>query len=307
VTVPSVLDPAGAVATRIAELAWVLFGGGAAILLLVLLATALALRGPPWLRAGLAQSRFVGIAGLGVPAVVLTVLLGYGVALTGASGRTPSEMAATRIEITGEQWWWRITYETAGRRFESANELRMPVGRPVDLTLKSADVIHSFWVPSLAGKMDMIPGRQTRLHLSAAQPGVFRGQCAEYCGGAHALMALEVIAMPAGDFDAWLGAEAEPAAPGARRAPGEDLFLAVGCGACHSIRGTTAAGRIGPDLTHVGGRRTIGGALLPLTGENLARFIVDGQHLKPGNAMPPFRIFAAAELDSLTAYLLELR
>ncbi len=142
----------------------------------------------------------------------------------------------------------------------TANEIRIPAGRPIVFTLQSADVIHSFWVPNLGGKMDMIPGRTTHLRLQADQPGVFRGQCAEYCGGPHALMALEVVAMPPAEFEAWLQGQARPAAEPASEAAerGRELFLAAGCGACHTVRGTAAAGTVGPDLTHLGSRRSVG-------------------------------------------------
>lgn len=152
----------------------------------------------------------------------------------------PVGAAAVQIEVVGEQWWWRVIYrDDEGRRIESANEIRIPVGREVEFKLTSADVIHSFWVPNLGGKLDMLPGRTTTLRLSADRPGVYRGQCAEYCGGAHALMAMEVVAVPEADFTAWLAAEATPAPPPAdeiqRR--GQALFAAAGCGACHAVRG----------------------------------------------------------------------
>jgi cytochrome c oxidase subunit 2 len=203
-----------------------------------------------------------------------------------------------------------VSYAGAdGRSVASANEIRIPAGRAVDFTLRSADVIHSFWVPSLGGKVDMIPGRTTHLRLGADRPGVFRGQCAEYCGGPHALMALEVVAMPAPEFDAWLAAQArpaaEPATDEARR--GRALFRAAGCGGCHAIRGTEAEGTLGPDLTHLGGRRSVGVDTLPMNPANLAQFIADGQHIKPGNRMPPFRIFTAEELNALATYLVGLK
>jgi cytochrome c oxidase subunit 2 len=179
----------------------------------------------------------------------------------------------------------------------------------VEFTLKSADVIHSFWLPSLGGKVDMIPGRVTRLRLMADRPGIFRGQCAEYCGGPHALMALEVVAMPAREFEEWLAWQASPAIEPADASArsGAALFVASGCGACHAIRGTPAAGVIGPDLTHIGARRSVGVDTLPMTQANVKRFIVDGQHIKPGNDMPPFRIFSEEQLEALSAYLVGLR
>jgi cytochrome c oxidase subunit 2 len=202
-----------------------------------------------------------------------------------------------------------VTYEHRGTTVDSANEIRIPSGRSVIFTLGSADVIHSFWVPNLGGKLDMIPGRTAQLRLRADQPGVFRGQCAEYCGGPHALMALEVVALSESDFETWLEDQAKPAieptSSEARR--GRDLFLSAGCGACHTVRGTPAAGNVGPDLTHLASRRSVGLDTLPMTEANIRRFIVDGQHIKPGNLMPPFRIFTDVDLDAITTYLAGLR
>ncbi len=300
----------GAESARIALLAQVLFVGAGVVMLVVLIAVLIAMRGPPNARRRLAGDRAVLLGGIAFPVAMLTALLAYGVWVMHASIAPADAPATLRIEVTGEQWWWRLAYlDSQGEGFASANEIRMPVGREVEFVLHSADVIHSFWVPSLGGKVDMIPGRTNVLRLTAAQPGIYRGQCAEYCGGAHALMAFEVIAMPEAAFAAWLAAESaaapEPAEAISRR--GLTLFLAAGCGSCHAIRGTPAAGTIGPDLSHVGARRFIAAATLPMTRANLARFIADGQHAKPGNFMPPFRIFSAEEIDAVSAYLASLK
>ena len=302
----SVLAPHGPQAEQIAMLAWVLFAFGSVILGLVIAATWLSMRGAPRIRGALAQERSIIVLGLALPVVTLTVLLGYGVWLTRVqAGHTDG---AVRIEVTGEQWWWRVVY-AGPTPVVSSNEIRIPVGQPVDFTLKAADVIHSFWVPSLGGKVDMIPGRTTRLRLTAERAGVYRGQCAEYCGGPHALMALNIIAMPRGEYDAWLARAVEPKA--ARLTDieqrGRSLFLAAGCGTCHAVRGTDAAGTIGPDLTDFGARGSVGIDTLPITAENVARFIRDGQHIKPGNRMPEFRIFSPAEQTALVSYLMGLR
>ncbi|MBR1272766.1 cytochrome c oxidase subunit II [Bradyrhizobium sp. AUGA SZCCT0222] len=302
----SVLAPHGPQAEQIAMLAWVLFAFGSVILGLVIAATWLSVRGAPRIRGALAQERSIIVLGLALPVVTLTVLLGYGVWLTRVqAGHTDG---AVRIEVTGEQWWWRVVY-AGPTPVVSSNEIRIPVGQPVDFTLKAADVIHSFWVPSLGGKVDMIPGRTTRLRLTAERAGVYRGQCAEYCGGPHALMALNIIAMPRGEYDAWLARAVEPKA--ARLTDieqrGRSLFLAAGCGTCHVVRGTDAAGTIGPDLTDFGARGSVGIDTLPLTAENVAGFIREGQHIKPGNLMPEFRIFSPAEQTALVNYLMALR
>jgi cytochrome c oxidase subunit 2 len=309
-TEQSAMHPQGPRAEEIAQLAWMLFGLAAIVLAIVLVALLLALQGPPGIRARIGGQGIVIAGGIVFPAVTLTVLLVYGVWLMRADVRAAENDNSQGIEVVGEQWWWRVAYAGAGGSpFASANELRIPVGREIDLTLKSADVIHSFWVPSLAGKMDMVPGRTTRLRVRADRPGVFRGQCAEYCGGPHALMALPVIAMPAGEYDEWFARQAAPASEPttAVEQRGQALFLAAGCGACHTIRGTPASGMVGPDLTHVGSRRSLAAGTLAMTQANLVRFIVDGQHVKPGNLMPPFRIFSDAERDALAAYLLSLR
>ena len=308
--VQSVLAPKGPGASQIAQLSWILFAFGTVVLVVVVIACWLAIRGSDGARAQLAATTSVVVGGIVFPALTLPVLLGYGVWLTQASVHRSAAVSAIRIEVVGEQWWWRVTYEGVdGHPVASANEIHLPAGRPVDFILKSADVIHSFWVPNLGGKVDMIPGRTNHLQLAADKPGIFRGQCAEYCGGPHALMALEVVAMSGAAFDAWLAAQsmpaAQPATPAAER--GKALFLAAGCGGCHAVRGTAATGTVGPDLTHIGSRRSVGVDTLPLTQANLARFIVDGQHLKPGNRMPPFRIFGDEELGALTTYLESLR
>ena len=306
----SVLNPKGPDALELAHLSWLLFIGGTAILLFVVVVAALAIFGSPRARAAIASPNTVVWAGIAFPIVVLTALLVYGVWLTRNQQAHVADDTAMRIDVVGEQWWWRVSYrDRQGAPIRSANEIRMPVGRSVVFALTSADVIHNFWVPSLAGKIDMIPGRATHLRLKADQPGIFRGQCAEYCGRPHALMAFEVVALPPDEFDTWLERQAasadSPTAPSAQR--GRDLFLAAGCGACHTVRGTAAAGTIGPDLTHLGSRRSVGIDTAAMTEDNVARFIRDGQHVKPGNLMPPFRVFAPADLAAVSAYLTGLR
>jgi cytochrome c oxidase subunit 2 len=307
----SALTPHGAQAAEIAHLSWILFAGGGLILLAVTAATFVAICGSAAMRRFLARDRMVVAAGIFFPAVVLTVLLFVGVALMPSSARAPADKPGTvPIAVAGEQWWWRVTYRgSAATPVASANEIRIPIGRDVLFMLSSADVIHSFWVPSLGGKVDMIPGRQTRLRVHATRPGVLRGPCAEYCGGPHALMALQVTAMPADEFDAWLIREQDDAAQPANdtERQGQELFIASGCGACHTVRGHAATGSIGPDLTHLGSRRSIGADTLPLSRDNLIRFIAHGQGVKPGNKMPEFRIFTDAQREALAAYLMSLR
>jgi cytochrome c oxidase subunit 2 len=283
--VHSVLDPQGPAAAAVAEIAWILFIGGGAIFLLVLILGVQAIVAP---RRWLASQAFIVGGGIVFPVVVLSILLVYVLWGHSSSNTEP----ALRIEVVGEQWWWRVRYPG----FETANEIRIPAGQPVELVLRSADVIHSFWIPSLAGKVDMIPGRSTRLRLSADREGMFRGQCAEYCGGPHAQMALYVIAETPERFAAWLEAQRRPAAS-------SNSVFSARCAVCHTVRGTPAAGTRGPDLTHVGGRASIGAGLLPNNAGTLAGWIASSQHLKPGNLMPSFSDLSAEELRALAQYL----
>jgi cytochrome c oxidase subunit 2 len=196
---------------------------------------------------------------------------------------------------------WRVRYLGASGQpdFDTANEIRIPTGRPVELSLASADVIHSFWVPNLAGKIDMIPGRTNRVRLFADRAGVFRGQCAEYCGGPHAQMALYVIADSPERFEAWRDDQRKPATR-------SDALFAARCGTCHTIRGTAAAGTRGPDLTHVASRGSLGAGVLPMSAAALADWTTSSQHLKPGNLMPEFRELPEEELRALATYLASL-
>lgn len=308
--VQSVLSPMGPEADRVHLLSWILFAGSGVIFVAVLVLAALALTGTAQSRRWLATERFVIGGGIVFPVVALSILLIYGFGVMRAGGAGVAEGEPLRVAVVGEQWWWRVIYGAAGsERVEDANELRIPTGRAVEVSLTTADVIHSFWVPNLAGKVDMIPGRTSRLTLVADGPRVSRGQCAEYCGGAHALMSFFVIAMPPEEFAQWY-VEARAPARNPRtdeERRGQALFLASGCGGCHTIRGTPAAGTIGPDLTHLGSRRSLAAATLPNDDLALARWIRDGQHIKPENRMPPYGIFGEDEMGALTAYLASLK
>ncbi len=246
--------------------------------------------------------------GVVAPTVVLGALIAYGMPLL-PTVLTAGADGGLSIHVTAKQWWWRVQYQTPDGLVETANELRLPVGERAELELASPDVIHSFWVPSLAGKMDMIPGRVTRLALEPTKTGTFRGACAEYCGASHAFMAFSVVVMEPEAFRAWLESQARPApAPSdPLMLRGEAAFIANGCTACHTIRGTPAAGVIGPDLTHVGSRGRIGAETLPNDREALVRWIGRTDQIKPGVHMPAFRALAADDLSALAAYLGGLR
>jgi cytochrome c oxidase subunit II len=209
------------------------------------------------------------------------------------------------VRVIGHQWWWEVLYEsTPDQSFTTANEIRVPVGQPVKLKLETRDVIHSFWAPTLNGKMDLINGQENELEIAASNPGIYRGQCAEFCGLQHAHMAFEVIAMPRDQYKTWranqLKSANSPSDPQAER--GEQLFRVKGCALCHAIQGTPAGGRVGPDLTHLASRRTIAAGTLPNTPGNLGGWLSDPQHIKPGNLMPALRL-EGDELNALVRYL----
>jgi cytochrome c oxidase subunit 2 len=299
----SALAPRGEEAVEISRLFWTMTIFLGLVLLAVVVATLLAIAGGSRIRARLADHRFIVGAGMAFPSASLLLLLAYGLSAMASRTWPADGHAALRVTVVGEQWWWRVIYHLPdGTDLESANELVIPVGEQVALALRTADVIHSFWVPNLAGKVDMIPGRANRLVLQANQAGISRGQCAEYCGGAHALMSFHVLARERSEFDRWLTSESRPAT----RTEGEGarLFLASGCGACHRIRGLpSASGTVGPDLTHVGSRRSLAAVTLRNDAEAFADWIRDNQHLKPGNRMPPYLMLTDDELRTLSHYL----
>ena len=300
----SALEPAGRSAEKIAELFWwMAIGAGViwvAMMGLALYATFVA----PKIKSRSASPLIV-VGGAVVPTVVLSFLLAYGLAMM-PEMLAPAPEGSLKIAVIGEQWWWRVRYEPSnGDPVVLANEIRLPVDEPVEFQLESADVIHSFWIPSLGGKVDMIPGRQTRLKLEPTRIGVFRGACAEYCGSSHALMTFSVVVSSKKDFEAWLDQQREPA-----KSPmeplalsGEKIFVTSGCGACHTVRGTAAKGVVGPDLTHVGGRMSLGAGTLPNDAENFVRWLTQTQTIKPDVHMPNFSMLSQYDLRALAAYL----
>ncbi|MYZ48929.1 c-type cytochrome [Rhizobiales bacterium L72] len=287
-----------------------MFAAAAAIFLLVLALALFAVFARPERRRWLGGRVVVIAGGVAFPVIALSALLVFGLSTLRALDPPPAP-GGIRIEVTGRQWWWEVRYLDAegGTIAISANEVRMPVGVPVEFVLKSADVIHSFWVPSLAGKLDMIPGRVNSYRFAAGRPGIYRGQCAEYCGAEHALMAFFAVAMEPAAFRDWMARERGPAAaPGdaaARR--GAEVFLNAGCAACHTIRGTEAKGAIGPDLTHVGGRVSLAAGTLPNNIGSMEGWIASSQHIKPGNFMPSFDVLSSEDLVAVAAYLESLR
>jgi len=312
---PPVLDPAGPQAARIASYWWLNFWIAVVVLGAVLAfvvdtvvrrraAAPMALV-PPDARAERRVVVSVSVA-VGLTAVTLIVLLvtsaATGRAVRGLGGEEP----AVTIEVTAQQWWWDVEYwdPVPSQRIRTANEIHIPVGRAVLVKTKSVDVNHSFWVPGLHGKQDHIPGHNSSLTIKADHPGTFSGRCAEFCGMQHAHMQLRVFADPPEVFEAWRQAQrrpaSEPATALARR--GRDVFMSGPCMLCHTVLGTPAGARLGPDLTHVGSRTTLAAGTLPNTPGHLAGWLVDPQGIKPGTRMPA-NSFPADDLQALVAYV----
>ncbi|MBP2295010.1 cytochrome c oxidase subunit II [Azospirillum rugosum] len=298
----SALSAGGSNAAAILDLSMVLFIGAGVIFLAVMALAGYAVFARPDRFPG-ARAWVIG-GGILFPVVTLTALQVYEFTV---ARRLAAQGSADmlRVEVTGRMWWWDVRYRDGPAPLRTANEIVIPAGRPVEFVVEAADVIHSFWVPSLAGKIDMIPGHTNRLVLVGETPGVYRGQCAEYCGAQHALMAFDVIVEPPDRFEAWLAAQRQPAPEpaDATLAAGRDSFLKLGCGACHTVRGTAAAGLLGPDLTHVGGRRRLAAGTMPNDTDAFAAWIAGAQHVKPENRMPSFPILDGADLRAVAAWL----
>jgi cytochrome c oxidase subunit 2 len=305
-----VLDGRGQEAKRVASDWWLMFGLATAVYVivagLVIFAVARGRRraaregAPDESETSRLDTGFVVVGGILIPVLILAVLAV--VTVTTTNGVRNADAGAVRITVTGKRWWWDVQYAHGVR---SANEIHIPVGRQVDLTLLSDNVIHSFWVPQLAGKVDMIPGQPNHLRLTAERAGSYRGQCAEFCGIQHAHMIFHVIAQPPAEFDRWLArrtssAGSQPESDEA--AQGQRIFQRESCAGCHTVAGTSAQGRIGPDLSDFGTRRTIAAGTLPNDRTNLAKWIRDPQKVKPGNLMPPSHL-SEADVQRLVAYL----
>jgi cytochrome c oxidase subunit 2 len=252
--------------------------------------------------------KWVVIGGVVMPALILAAVFVVGET---AMGSYPHQRPVLTIDVTGHQWWWGVTYhfEQGPAQFRTANEIHIPVGKPVRLLLTSADVIHSFWVPRLQGKLDLIPGDTNDLRLLAKKPGLYRGQCAEFCGEQHAHMAFNVIAEDSATFQRWLGGQlADGAAPtDSITHVGQMLFVGGPCALCHTVRGTSALAQAGPDLTHVASRLTIAAGTLPNTLGNLEAWIANAQSIKPGTKMPTITQYSGTQLRALASYVASLK
>lgn len=299
----SVLVPGGADARILANLFWIMLAGAVLLWFGMNGLFYWATRRSPTPHSQRLANWLVILGGIAFPTVTLGALLVYGLTIMPdlrAIGDGPV------IRVTGEQWWWRVEYEREdGSTVTTANEIRLPAGVRSTFLLDSKQVIHSFWVPSLGGKMDMFPGRVNKMTLGAEKPGVYRGQCAEFCGESHAWMAFEAEVMEPADFIAWLEAEAAPAvAPASPEAGrGAALFLAQGCGACHAVRGTPAVGQVGPDLTHVGSRHSLAAGRLGTSVEDFAKWVANPGAWKPGAEMPAYDHLSDAQIGAIAAYL----
>ena len=323
----SALRPRGPQAGYTSDLFWFALAVSAVVLALVVgfLAAALVAHRR---RAGEEEpgerqlARAVGLAIGGTVVVLAAWLVMNVVAMRGLSASPPraghdpgsplalADSTPLVIEVQGQQWWWEVTYDSPSppERLTTANEIHVPVGRPVVLRLSSRDVIHSLWVPNLAGKRDLIPGHEATLRFRADTAGIYRGQCAEFCGLQHANMALLVVAEPPARFVAWYAGQLRPAdvpADSSRRM-GQTVFAGAACSLCHTVRGTPASGRVAPDLTHLGSRRTLAAGTLPNTRGHLAGWILNPDRLKPGVHMPPTQL-RPGELRALLDYLEGLR
>lgn len=303
----SVLHPAGPDAGVIAQFAWVLFAGGTIVFAAVMVLLVLSLR--PDTRP-VATRWWIAGAGIAFPVLVLSALLGWSTwRAAGLSAQTSQQ--ALHIAVTARMWWWEVRYRdpASGREIVSANEIHIPAGRTAYIGLSSSDVIHSLWIPALNGKIDAVPGRMTGLTLHADRPGIYRGQCAEFCGEQHARMALHVVAHAPADYARWLARQSAPArtADSLALVRGRQAFIAQRCAACHTIRGVAEGGTLGPDLTHVGSRLHIAAGTLRNHRGTLAGWIADPQSIKPGVRMPAAADLDGAALLDLATYLESLK
>jgi cytochrome c oxidase subunit 2 len=320
--IQNAINPAGPQANNLSRLWWLMFTVCSIVFVIVMIAVLLSLKNrtgeslaalPALIDPPREEERRRWTVVLGATTLTVVILFVFLIA-SFSTGRSMSAELAHKnglaIEVTGHQWWWEVRYQDvdASNIFVTANEIHIPVGVPVTFTLQATDVIHSFWVPNLAGKKDLIPGKINTIWLQADKPGVYRGQCAEYCGMQHARMALWVVAEPQEQFNAWRQNQTQASVPPATNSQkrGQQIFFASTCVMCHTINGTPAGSNIGPNLTHVGSRNMIAAATLSNTREHLAQWVQNSQSFKPGNKMPPINL-SDTDLQSLVDYLQSLK
>jgi cytochrome c oxidase subunit 2 len=315
----SVLRSAGPKGDPVLQLNWGLLAISILVVVIIgtLLVLALSRQPQPRLafdaRGPLPVSRPAGgitwiYVGIGLTALTLLGSLVWSMVVL-ANVAVPSGKGGLELQVIGHQWWWQVNYigDPISRRFTTANEIHIPVGVPVRITLKSADVIHSFWVPALSGKTDLIPGQTNTTWIEAREAGTYRGQCGEYCGAQHAHMAFSVVADPPATFDAWWQAQlADSPPPTDDSAKAGKIAFVRRCGSCHTVRGTDAGGIYGPDLTHLTQRATIAAGVLPNTPGHRGAWIADPQGIKPGSQMPVLSL-SGPEIAAIQAYLATLK
>lgn len=307
---PSILKGAGVEGHDIAGLWWIMFALAAAVYLIVggfviyAILRGRRARREPVIGRRFSDDTFVVVGGIVVPVLILFVLAVLTVR-TSTTARA-ADKGGVQVEVVGRRWFWDVRYPDM--QVSTANEVRIPIDRAVTIKLTSTDVIHSFWVPDLAGKLDNIPGQTNYLHLHVKRAGTYLGECAEYCGLQHANMRLAVIAMQPADFDRWLTRRAAvvPSPTSEAEARGEQVFTREACAGCHTIKGTTASGVAGPDLSDLGERGWLGALTIRNTPANLQAWIANSQSIKPGNVMPPFTL-GSADMQALVAYLESLK
>jgi cytochrome c oxidase subunit II len=319
---PHIFSPVGPASRHIADLGWfvlVTFAGVSVVMWALVLWVTVRRTGSlaehaPWDADG--GQAWIVIGGVAIPVVILLTILVMGLRvmagnpLDGRGGMHEHITAGPEIRIIGHQWWWEVEYLStdAGQQVLTANEIHIPAGRPVDIELLSRDVIHSFWVPQLHGKVDLIPGLANRIRIDADRPGVYPGECSEFCGVQHAHMLLLMSADTPSDYATWLTMQRSPASVPvtARAQTGQQVFMTRQCVLCHTIRGTSAHGQIGPDLTHLGGRRAIAANVFWNSAGNLAAWVTHAQSLKPGAGMPNITSMNGEESLALVEYLQQL-
>jgi cytochrome c oxidase subunit 2 len=317
----SAVDAAGVQSERLGSLWWLFLGITAAVYIIVMVLLIIAFfrvkraneQSEPDIYPDAGRDKRIGNiikAAVGVTTIVLFALM----ITSFRTGRAVDTLSLSQdpleIKVTGQQWWWQVEYidPTPSNMVTTANEIHIPVGRPIKIKLESHDVIHSFWVPNLHGKKDLIPNYPTTIYFRADKPGIYWGQCAEYCGYEHAKMRLMVIAESADDFSAWYAASQKPAVEPVNdvQRRGQQIFLTTTCAQCHTVNGTNASGRVGPNLTHVASKPYIASASLANDRENLASWISDPQAIKPGIRMP-MNTYSTEDLNALVDYIQSLK
>lgn len=313
----STLNPGGPAAGNLAQIGWliyILFGVTATIMWVLLVWACIRKRGSlehheSWNEGG--GQRWILIGGFAIPFVVLCGLFVFAIERMSEFPLHDGHHGTPEIQVIGHQWWWEVHYLTGGpsAHFTTANEIHIPVGQPVDIELETQDVIHSFWVPALHGKVELIPGQPNFIRVQADHPGSFQGQCGEFCGQQHAHMRLLVVAQSPDEYEAWWNQELKPAAEPQNEEAlhGRDVFQQTACALCHTVRGTLAQGKVAPDLTHLATRKYIAANTYKNNKANLEAWVTHAQSLKAGAEMPDLTEYKGTDLRALVAYLQELK